>query len=128
MDTSLFVSILNKIEIPKKEIIDAMGMSYTGFDLAVKNNTMKVKSLEQFCIKTGTHISEFFPNWIINNDEKMIPHVVQDIQENYQSNYNSSCKEVLQAKDELIAELKSRNAELSELVAMFKSGKIKLTD
>ena len=128
MDTSLFISILNKSEKPKKAIIDAMGLSYTGFDLAVKNNTMKVKSLEQFCIATKTHISRFFPEWTVEESTQKIPNKVEDLQVNYQSNYKSNCNEVIQAKDALIAEQKSRIKELTELVNMFKTGKIKLTD
>jgi len=128
MDATKFISVLNKIDKPKKSIMDKIGLSYTGFDRSVKNGSMKVSTLELFCMATDTHISEFFPDWIVIDENRRMPKVVSELQVKYQSNYNKSINDVIQAKDDLITEQRERIKELSELVSMFKTGKIKLAE
>lgn len=128
MDFTKFITILNSTDKPKKEILDAIGLSYTGFDRSVSRQTIKATTLEQFCIATGSHVSEFFPDWQMREGQKNFPNKVSEVRTKYESNYNKSINDVIRAKDDLIAEQRERINELSELISMFKSGKIKLSE
>jgi hypothetical protein len=127
MDYKLFEAIINKAERSKGEILRESGISYTGFNQAMENKSVKVSFLENFCLVTQTHISRFFEDWYVNDNEQRIPTIVKESVANYNNSYNPDLKLLLQAKEDLITEQRHRIKELTEQVEMFKSGKIQIT-
>ena len=128
MDYNLFEVIINKDERSKGEILQKSGISYTGYYGAIENKSVKVAFLEQFCKVTKTHISRFFEDWYVTGDKENIPPKVEEALPVYNKTFKDDFQLLLQSKDDLIAEQRARINELTDMISMFKSGKIRLAD
>lgn len=127
MNYELFETIINKDTRSKAAILRECGISHPGFTGVLANKSVKVEFLERFCVVTKTHISRFFEDWYVTESEQNIPALVAENSMEYKKSLTDDIKLLLQAKNDLIEEQRDRIKELSELVSMFKSGKIKLT-
>lgn len=128
MDYNLLVEIIENDSRSKRAILQECGMSYTGFEKLLVQKSIKVSFLETFCRVTNNHISRFFPDWKTDDGKQIIPTKVEESIPTYQKTFDTNFKLLLQSKDRLISEQDARIKELSELVDLFKTGKIRVTE